>query len=760
MCVVRCSKFHVMRLRRHALKLSACLSVLGSGAVAHADEIPSAVAAPYSDKLMAGGALDPLILGKNDQSSSTDQGNLRSLVAEISRSRIVPRATVNGAAITEDAARADEIGVALSGRYQTDNFGTLTIDTQLQKAIRYVSATVGNRVLWTGTGTIGSRGVPLGNGWVADTKAGTFTIPFATLQTQRSRIYLPSTALGGASIVFRHFGQSTPRDTGREPQPKATFNLSIGEPGLFGGIRVSDFTGLEGTALSFGGDLRLSSRIRLAAEAIAMNNTIDPYISNISSLSLDTIAQRLSSQAVTGNLSYDGARFKVQGGGLMSQSSLASEAAGSATRRRSIGGWLDGSMRDGATQHSAGLYYLQPDLLWGNALVVNDTFGGYYRLATSSQRWRWALDLDGAQSITGRGASGALVNADMRRQLTFTSSAGLNATLRQVNGMRSMQSVAFFEFSNILGSSRVEAGWAADRDNALYRVGWNQVWALPTTFATDSRLTTVVSYSHRIQYDDVSEQPTSRANTLGLAVTASLSPLKDLSLDATASYNSDATASALGAYGPVQATTASLDSVTLQSGRTLAATVSATARLSSRLSLAASYTDIGSNSATRYSALAVSPSPLGLTQQQLTDLQTSTYRMRAGYLTLRYALTKGRTKVALGAREYPVGGTGSLEGRVYLDANADHRPEPAEVGVRGIVVILDGVLATTTDSNGMYRFWDVADGTHRVTLDTDALPLPWNINGTDAGNTSAPFAATVSIGVRKTSRLDIAASRE
>lgn len=114
----------------------------------------------------------------------------------------------------------------------------------------------------------------------------------------------------------------------------------------------------------------------------------------------------------------------------------------------------------------------------------------------------------------------------------------------------------------------------------------------------------------------------------------------------------------------------------------------------------------------------------------------------------------------LGLREYPVGGAGVLEGRVYLDINSNHNREPSEKGVPGIIVILDGIQAVRTDQSGYYRFDAVSDGPHRVTLNADALPLPWVIEADDKRQTGAPYVASVDVGVRSTIILDIAAEKE
>ena len=68
--------------------------------------------------------------------------------------------------------------------------------------------------------------------------------------------------------------------------------------------------------------------------------------------------------------------------------------------------------------------------------------------------------------------------------------------------------------------------------------------------------------------------------------------------------------------------------------------------------------------------------------------------------------------------------------------------------------------AVSTDPSGRYRFDSVADGPHRITVNADALPLPWslNSNGTTAANGN--FAIMADVDVRSTAVLDIAAVRQ
>jgi len=126
---------------------------------------------------------------------------------------------------------------------------------------------------------------------------------------------------------------------------------------------------------------------------------------------------------------------------------------------------------------------------------------------------------------------------------------------------------------------------------------------------------------------------------------------------------------------------------------------------------------------------------------------------------LRYSISAGRRSGSIGKRDYPVGGTGTLSGRVYLDENGNGEREPSEKGVPGITIILDGLQAVRTDQSGDYRIENVWDGAHRITVNADALPLPWRIESSDEDEFQSNYMATVKIGVRGETRLDIGAVR-
>jgi hypothetical protein len=235
-------------------------------------------------------------------------------------------------------------------------------------------------------------------------------------------------------------------------------------------------------------------------------------------------------------------------------------------------------------------------------------------------------------------------------------------------------------------------------------------------------------------------------------------PFKDVSLDATVAYSSDASTVASEFFGPFQGAGATFASLAAQRTDSFSAVVIASARLSTNWSLSGSYTDTSSSLISRF-GIPVVGSPLGPDPAQIEELRRSSFRLRAAYLTLRYTVSAGRPRGTLGSRQYPVGGVGNLVGSVYLDANGNGLRDPAEAGVPGIIVILDGREALRTDQAGFYEFRGIADGEHRITVNADNLPLPWFIESDQSDGIGQPYTATVEVRVRSTTALDIAARR-
>lgn len=766
-----------MRVRVAYCGLPLALAAVAVPVAARAEsgeaEQPTGGPQPYVDRLIDGGGLQPL-LAESEERTSGMKGNVRSLAVELSGSRIAPKSRVSGVDNSGFDNRQEEAGISISGRYQTDNYGLFGIDAELRRGTgRRQLGGDGSSSSTSGSITLSNRDFPLGNGWLADSAAGMVTSVAIPLLRQQPRFYVPTSPLLGGTVTFRSYDGSGKLAGVENPESRASVNLSVGEPGLLGGLHLADFSGLSGIAVSAGGQAELSPRLVAGFQAIGVENARDPYaliFRGTSSTSGNS--GRISTQAALGSIGYSVGAFHLQANAIWSH--LSGKGLGSATdgfglaasgnSATAAGGWLDASYRTGRTAHTGGVYYFGPDLAWGTSAIVNNAYGAYYRFSAASQRWRWTASIDAVDSVDGRSASGVLANADVRRQLTFNTAIGVNSTLRITNRHTSSQVLAYVDFQNPLGSTRTEAGWSRDPSSRFYHLGWNQNWSLPAWLPSGSRLSTQLTFDRRLQAASapygVDRNAKDRTHSFGAAVNAGASPFGGISFDATVAFNSDASTSSSSIYGPVDATGGVLGVLSSQQGRAFSATLSATARLSSNWSLSGSFTDSRSNLLSRYGLSGLASSPLGYTASELAEVQKSSFRLVAGYLTLRYAISAGRPKGAMGRREFPVGGTGVVAGRVYLDGNANGQREPSEAGVVGIVVILDGIQSVRTDEAGVYRFDRVADGRHRISVNADALPLPWSIRSDDIAGSNGSFTASVDVGVRSTTVLDIAARRD
>ncbi len=748
------------------MAMTACAAIAPQVASAQQAESQTPVAAiePYIDRLIEGGDLKP-VTQSDTAGQSNKRGNIRSLIVEIGGSWINPKSRASGVDTAAFDSDQQETGISVSGRYQTDNFGTLGINTQLRRGSRNTLFSTGSSNRTNASITLSSDGLPLGNGWIADSAFGMTGSQSIKLINQQGRFFIPTSPLLGASVTFNRYARIAQQGGSDDPKPAASVSVSVGEPGLLGGQRLGNFTGLSGIGTSVGGEADLSRSLKVGFQAVDVENTRDPYSVNLQQSGASNDGAKISSRAALASIGYQARGITLRANAIWSQ---LTEAAGASTSIRNpgeaVGAWIDAGYRSGRTVQTGGLYYFGPKLSWGNSAIVNNVFGTYYRISSSSQRWRFTFSVDAVDTVDGRGSSGFLVNADVRRQLTFGTSVGANTTFRVANGLTSIQALGFIDLTTSLGPTRGEAGWSHDPFSDLFRLGWSQTWSLPSWLPSGSRLSTQVSFDHRRQNDaalsGTSGGKTSHSNNFSAAISGGASPFNGITFDATIAYSSNAARSLAAVFGPVDSTGGALSALSSQQGETFSATMIATARLSSSWTLSASFTDSRSSLSSRYGLLGLPVSPLGYTTDELVSLQNSSFRLRAGYLTLRYSLYAGRAKPVLGRPEYPVGGAGNLEGHVFMDSNANGRRDADEHGVPSIIIILDGMQAVSTDQAGRYRFDDVADGTHRITVNADALPLPWslNSNGTTAAN--GTFAIMADVDVRSTAVLDIAAVRQ
>jgi hypothetical protein len=717
----------------------------------------------YVDRLIGDGSLEPS-LQSDDVPSSNTSGNLRSLVVEVGGARITSKSQTGSFDTSALDRPQQEAGILVSGKYQTDNFGVIGLDAQIRRGSRLGPLTEPGTDRWNGLFRLATDDLPLGSGWLGDGALGATSTPLIGLFDRQTRFFLPVTPIMGAAVSLEAFKPISPTEIDKDPVPFASLNLSVGEPGLLGGLRLNDYSGLSGLLVSGGGQLEMAPGWTAGAQAIAVDNTRDPFAALIQTPGADDTVPLISSQAIVGSLAYARPGLRLQANAIWSNRSVSqAETQAFAPAGEAAGGSIDVRYRSGRKVHNGGIYYFGPGLSWGASAVLSNAYGAYYRFSRSSQRWRWTFNLDAIDSVDSSGLGGFVVNADVRRNLGFSTAVGLNSSLRVANGQSAGQALAYVDFETGLGTSRAEAGWSRDALSDFYRIGFVQNWTLPESLPAGSRLSTQVSYQYRKQADQASLAAglvqSERADSISLAVSAGLMPFRDVSLDANVAYTTDASTAASEFSGPFQSTGASFGSFASQQSDSFSATMVASARLSANWSLSGSYTDTRSSLVSRF-GIPLFNSPLGPDPTQLEELRRSSFRLRAAYLTLRYTLSAGRPRSMMGNRQFPVGGVGNLAGSVFFDANENGKRDPAEAGVPGIIVILDGREALRTDQAGFYQFTGVADGEHRITLNADNLPLPWVIERDGADGMGLPYAATVAVNVRATTQLDIAAKRQ
>jgi hypothetical protein len=498
-----------------------------------------ATSAEYVDRLISDGALPEDISASGDGAINRN-GNLRSLVIELGGSHIRPRARIEGIDTSAFDAVQEELGLTVSGRYQTVNYGLLGLDAQIRTgtAARAFNTSAGSAI--NGALTLSSTGLPLGHGWVLDSNLGNVTSQSIDLLRRQQRFFIPTSPLLGASVQAHSFAPLARQAPGLDPEPVASINLAIGEPGLLGGIRLGNFTGLSGLSMTAGAQADIAPGIAVGFQGVAIDDSRDPFAAIVPARTQGR--DRLSSQSALASIRIDDGALQLQANTIWSNISGDPDPDLSIRDTGRAGGlWLDATLRQHRTAHSGGVYYFDPGLAWGTALIVNNAYGAYYRFSTSSQRWRWTASVDAVESVDGRSSSGILANADIRRQLSFRLAAGINSTVRIANGQTASQLLGFADLASSIGTTRFEAGWSHDPASDLYRIGWNQNWNLPAWFPSGSRLSSQLSFDHRraLQAPTVIGNPgrTERGNSLGIGLSGGANPFSGVTVDATFSLS-------------------------------------------------------------------------------------------------------------------------------------------------------------------------------------------------------------------------------
>ncbi len=542
-----------------------------------------------------------------------------------------------------------EQGLELHARRETLDYG----DLYLEAGLRDTSLAAGDASVQRRDGarfTLYQQHFPVVEGWLADSALGVVRTPPNFLNSSY-RIFLPTSLFSGASSVISDGSQ--------------TITAYGGHVGRLEGSAVQSFDPTSGNLAGLG-YLRRFGRWTLGGQALSM---------------------RGSSQVPDHDAASAAAEYGSLGSFVHDKLQVVADTDSH------FGAWFDGDVTHGRMRNRFGAYQLDPDLQWGDAPMVNDQRGAYWRGDYRMLRYTVAGGVDLAQtnirddpsrSATRSGTAYGTFSLRIDRNLSvgggltyqgsrsrFTTSP--RASVVSANG--------YLSWTGPIGLTRFDAtgfrGTATDvPDNTIQTVSWSQEWPALE----------FVRFSSTLTY--------ARESSLGARTDRS-----SLGVSAHGSLLSGALWDASVVYGRVEGVQGNEDNVN----------VSATATWP----FARHWQALAQVSVNTFDAVPVLPGT-GV---------AATQRDKRVLVGLRYEESSGTPYQALGMN----GGAGSgrLSGVVFFDGNGDGIREPTERGVPNVTVDLDERFPVTTDSQGRFSFSVVTPGSHALRILNDALPLPW-----------------------------------
>jgi len=576
--------------------------------------------------------------------------------------------------------RYSERGVSAGGFWETADWGTWSLDATVFNSDRRRREGRGG---WGGSATLWQRNLALDGGWRVDNGLGVLNTSSLPLQRQQYRFYLPTSPFAGVT------------SEGSLDEGRVQLQAAFGRAGLYTGTRVVGFDVADGSVGQLGAQWRWNPQWQSAVSALTTHGRIRPDVQGEATLQPgDTRALF----AATGwEQGADSARLNV----------LASDGDSG----RATGAWLDASARRGRYSHHYGVFRLEPGLEWGALPINNDLQGGYYRLGYDYGRWNWNAGIDGFDSLSGRGFSGAYGSGYLRYQASATFGYGGSLALRHADadaGAALSHSLQLFaDKRSRRGQTRLQLDQAHTAQTDSWQLGIDHAFALQQ----GARLSGSLAYGGET-FDGATTHTTSLALFGGRDLT------DRLSIDGSARWTRGVGFSALR-------------------GTDL--------NLGVNWKLAPHWLLVGSV----YQSQGSRRSPFILDPLVTGTPFISLPRDRSVFLSLRYERSAGSPQAVMGGA--PGAAVGAIAGSVFLDDNDDGTRAASEQPAVNVTVVLDGRYSVRTDANGRFEFPRVAVGAHTVTVVPDNLPLPWFVDETGA--------QAVQVTVRGSARVDIGAPR-
>lgn len=557
-----------------------------------------------------------------------------------------------------DPERQVRAGFSAYGLLETPNHGALSIDGTLSPRER------------ESTLTLRQRGLPLQGGWLVNNEVGVITPPAVSVLTTPSRVFLPSTAVRGASTEWQG------------PRGGVTLLASQGQPGQQQFLPDTGFDTQPGTRRRIGLQWRPDAAPATPAAPLGMPGwTVALQAEEgrgvLASSGRLPATTPVDARSSVGALRYEGPSARWQANWLQSQGS-----GGSAR-----GVWAEGEWDHGPWRHGAGGYRLEPGLSWAEQPVANNLEGVYARSGWRSRQWSAEASLDLLRNLLAPRNNGYFLTLSGRWRLSATDSLSAGAAVRDFGGYNWTQ---YLDWRTLNGwgpaGLRLDIS-GGENGYTERRLTYDQEWPVPRGW----QFNTSASVNH-VPADPVLNRPGEHFWGLAASGAAPLSPSASLRGTLLSERSSNGQARH-------------------------AVNLGSTWRVAPRWSLEGYY-----QRSTGRSRQILILDPLA---PPLTD--TLRLADRSFYVVLRYEFSAGSRDVPLGGR--PNQGGGTIRGVVYFDANRSGTQEASERGVPNVTVFLDNRFSVRTDDQGRFEFPFVASGDRAVTVRNDTLPLPWSVVG-------------------------------
>lgn len=393
--------------------------------------------------------------------------------------------------------------------------------------------------------------------------------------------------------------------------------------------------------------------------------------------------------------------FRLAYTGRWSEHTVASGNIASSGNRLAV--LAGGSTHNMLGRHDYGAYYFEPDFIWMDTRIGDNSAGVFYRharqLATAQIGASLEYRQDGLDSRAEDRQTSSLLNLNIAKRLNRRSSLSTTYSMRRIDYRQSAESIgsehnlrSYFTHTHGEAQQSNIGGWLRHGDD-MDQIGLS--YALARNFQDDSRA------ELNLQYQRTSNgAQTASEFSVGADWNSQFLSGRFLSVGLGYAVNRDADRDGQG----LNAHMSYEHSINEQLGVSLQLDYSRNRIESERLDF----------------------SDTLFTDREFVDEEFEGYKELTAMLSVRYQFGAQRSPTILSARGARAG-SGSVRGYVFLDSNGDGQRQAGEQGVEGITVFLNSVHPVLTNSRGEYRFPTVGLGEHFLFVDESTLPLPWTL---------------------------------